>query len=176
MQIPISFTKTHSKISARANHATSKASYFTYRARSELVSAEEYDNVTWMFHSPVNVKVTPKLSHPHHHLSCLWLNPSPLRQPLIPLALCSPPPAWPQLGHGGVVTVRLTFSLETGTRRCDDSTAHRECVSAHWIEGTEQNMTGIPKQRCLIWLGIYYVIQYYFRYTPIEPHRSLVKE
>lgn len=63
------------------------------------------------------------------------------------------------------MTVRFTFNPETGTWWCGDSTAHRECVSARLIEGTEQNMTGIPKQRRLIWLGKYYVIQYYFPYT-----------
>lgn len=74
MLILITHTHTHSlreltycKSSARAIHATSQAASFYIQRQSELISAEECD-----FHSLVNTKVTPKLAHPHNHLSCLW--------------------------------------------------------------------------------------------------------
>lgn len=152
---------TQCKSSAQANNATPIAALFYIQSQSERISAEECDCFTALLMSK-----SPPNSHTHitiSHASCLWLNPSPLRQPLIPLALCPPPPGL-RLGLGSVVTVRLTFSPETGTRH-GTTVRLTESVYLHaWLRAQSTTWQEYQKRR-LIWLGIYCYLVLLYIYT-----------
>lgn len=104
----------------------------------------------WLLPSLVNAKVTPKLTHPYHHRSCLWLNPSPRRQPLM---WQYGSPSAPRLRRVTVVTVRLTASV--------------------YLHGWLRELCGTWQEyqnRGVKFGWKPTGIQYYFTYTQIEQH------